>query len=69
MIEAIGGRKFVGFMVILVLLFALVILSKITGAEFVAFITANFGVYVAGNVGDAIASKNNTNVITTSTAK
>jgi hypothetical protein len=50
MIDKLGGRKFVGFVFVSVLLFALTLTDKITGKEFVDFIIANFGIFVAGNV-------------------
>ena len=55
----IGGRKFIGFLVISVLLTILVLANKITGADFTLFITANFGIYVGGNVGDTLVNGSN----------
>jgi len=57
MLEKLGGRKFVGFFIILFILLVLVILKLLPVEQFMTFLTANFGIYVAGNVGDAIASK------------
>lgn len=50
MIEQIGGRKFIGFNIILAMLFVLALVGKIDAIQFTAFITANFGIYVGGNV-------------------
>jgi hypothetical protein len=49
MMDALGGRKFIGFLFITVLLFALVFSGKLDVNTFVAFITANFGIFVTGN--------------------
>lgn len=49
MLEKLGGRKFVGFLFITILLFVLVILDKLAVGDFTTFLTANFGIYVAGN--------------------
>ena len=57
MIEKFGGRKFVGFIIVSVMLFALVMIDKITGTEFVSFVTANLGIYVTGNVVKAATEK------------
>jgi hypothetical protein len=54
MIEQFGGRKFVGFLFVSTLLTLLVVVDKITGSDFVAFITANFGLFVAGNAAEKI---------------
>lgn len=57
MITSLGGRKFVGFIIVAVMLFSLVLIGHITGGEFVAFITANLGIYTAGNVVKAQVDK------------
>ena len=57
MIDKCGGRKFIGFIVVCAMLFALVLMEKITGGEFVAFATANLGIYTAGNVVKAIGER------------
>ncbi len=50
MIDYIGGRKFIAFLIVLILLFVLVIMGKIDAGTFSTFITLNLGVYTAGNV-------------------
>jgi len=60
MIDAFGGRKFVGFLLISFMFFILAVLKTLPVETFVAFITANFGIYVVGNVSDTVASRNNT---------
>lgn len=49
MIESFGGRKFVGFLFITVLLTVLCLFDKITGDAFIQFVTLNFGIFVVGN--------------------
>jgi hypothetical protein len=60
MLDLLGGRKFIGFFIIVFLFFILTVLKLLPVESFVTFVTANFGIYVVGNVGDAFASKNNT---------
>lgn len=57
MIDKLGGRKFIAFIVVLILLLTLVFFNKITGDTFVQFITANLAIFTAGNVGENVASK------------
>ena len=54
MITKLGGRKYTAFLFVCLLLFVLCLTNKITGNEFTAFITANLGIYVTGNVSQAI---------------
>ena len=60
MIERLGGRKFIGFVLVAIMLFVLVILNKITGADFISFITGNFGLYALANVVKAKVDEGNT---------
>ena len=57
MMEKLGGRKFVGFMAVALMLFVLVLASKIDAGQFVTFITANLGIYSASNVVKAATEK------------
>ena len=57
MIDQLGGRKFTGFLIISILLFVLVLVDKVAADAFVSFLTANFGIYVLGNVGRGLTSK------------
>jgi len=57
MIEQLGGRKFVGFLIIALLLVILVVVNKIDAQEFVTFITLNFATFTAGNVGESLTKK------------
>ena len=50
MLDKLGGRKFVGFVIVVALLFMLVLTKYITGQDFVSFVTANLAIYTAGNV-------------------
>lgn len=43
------SRKFIGFVIVAIMLFTLVLFNFIDGQTFVTFITANLGVYTAGN--------------------
>jgi hypothetical protein len=52
-LDNFGGRKFIGFVLVSIMLFVLVLLTKISGTEFVAFITANLGIYCVANVAKA----------------
>lgn len=49
------SRKFLGFILVSGMLFVLVLVGKITGADFTTFITANLGLYLTANVGTKIA--------------
>jgi len=51
------SRKFIGFILISGMLFVLVLLDRITGAEFVSFTTLNLGIYSSSNVAEAIGLK------------
>lgn len=55
MLDKIGGRKFIGFLIISFMFFILTVLKILPVDSFVAFITANFGIYVAGNVSNTLA--------------
>lgn len=49
------SRKFIGFILVSIMLFVLVLAGKITGTDFTTFITANLGIYLAANVGSKLA--------------
>ena len=55
--EKLGGRKFVGFLVVALLFTVLVLFDKVSANEFVQFITLNFTVYVGGNAIEHLAEK------------
>ena len=55
--QDLGGRKFIGFVLISVLLFVLVFVGKLPIDQFVGFITANFGFFVAGNAIEHFSTK------------
>lgn len=60
LIDMAGGRKFIGFLLVALMFFVLTLTKTLPVETFVAFITANFGIYVVGNVSDTVASRNNT---------
>lgn len=53
MFEKIGGRKFVGFLVACILLFAGMAIGKVEGAVFAGGLGAFLITYVTGNVKEA----------------
>ncbi len=54
MIDKLGGRKFIGFIVVAILLAGLAAVGRIPFDTFVTFVTANFGIYVAGNAAEHV---------------
>lgn len=57
MLEALGGRKFIFAMIMLVMAFVLVILKTLDPDSFLKFAAIIGGTYVAGNVAATIANK------------
>jgi len=57
MIDQAGGRKFVGFIIIAILLTILVLSNKVNAQEFITFITLNYTAYVVGNVSENLTKK------------
>jgi len=51
------SRKFIGFIVTLAMLFALVLVDKISGSDFVSFATLNLGIYCGANVLTSVVDK------------
>ena len=56
MLDKLGGRKFIGFIILLVMGFVFVLLSKLPVQDFMTWGTAGLAIYTAGNVGDTIAT-------------
>lgn len=56
-IDQLGGRKFILFILISILLTILIAINKIDSQEFIKFITVNFGFFVVGNIGENLQQK------------
>ena len=67
MIDQLGGRKFIGFLLVAAMFFVLVLVRVLPIDQFVAFITANFGIYVVGNVSSSVVGQNNAPIVITPT--
>ena len=56
MLDQLGGRKFIGFIILLVMGFVFVLLSKLPVQDFMTWATAGLAIYTVGNVGSDVAS-------------
>jgi hypothetical protein len=57
MIDQLGGRKFVYALLVVVLAFVLVVVGKLTTDAFIGFAETMGGIYVIGNVAEAVTNK------------
>lgn len=56
MTDAVGGRKFIYAILVIILSFGLVMMNKLTSVDFNNFAVMIGGIYVAGNVANVAVS-------------